>query len=170
MNEARAQRQSNTDSAIALLPALRRFFRRRAPIEAVEDLVQEVFVGLHARKAESPIENDEAYIFTVARHVLARHWQRGRGAAMLGTMLEAEEICDPEPRADRRALDKESLDQALQAIETMPARTRDIFLMHRFDDMTYAAIARHIGISTSAVEKHIMAALQALCWATGRIR
>lgn len=40
----------------------------------------------------------------------------------------------------------------------MPPRTRDIFTLHRFGEMTYAAIGRQFEISTSAVEKHIMAA------------
>lgn len=152
------------------LPALRRFFQRRVPSEHVEDLVQDVFVSLQARKTESPIENNEAYLFTVARHVLARHWKRAARTAADGTMADAEHVRDIAPLADRRLLDKESLSQALQAIETMPPRTREIFLMHRFEDMTYSTIARQIGISTSAIEKHIAAALQILCRATGRSR
>ena len=38
-------------------------------------------------------------------------------------------------------------------------RTKDIFLMHRLYDMSYAQIAAHLGISVSAVEKHIASAM-----------
>lgn len=151
----------------AYLPALRRFFQRRVASEAVDDLVQDVFVSLQARRAASPIENEEAYLFTVARHVLARHRQRSSRVAV---EMEAniDQICDGAPLPDRWLAARESLDQVIQVIATMPPRTRDIFLMHRFEGMTYAAIGRQFGVSTSAVEKHIMAALQMLVKATGR--
>lgn len=151
----------------AYLPALRRYFQRRVPSEAVDDLVQDVFVSLQARRAASPIENEEAYLFTVARHVLARYRQRSYRAAD-ETVANIEQVCDGAPLPDRRLSDRQSLDQVIQVIATMPPRTRDIFLMHRFDGMTYAAIGRQFGVSTSAVEKHIMAALQILIKATGR--
>lgn len=154
----------------AFLPAVRRFFQRRVPGQEVEDLVQEVFVSLQARKAGSLIENNEAYLFTIARNVLTRHWQQGRRTTTSGEMADANHIRDMAPLQDQRLLDKESLSQALQAIEGMSTRTRNIFLMHRFEDMTYHAIAQQVGISTSAVEKHIMLALQTLVRATGRRR
>lgn len=151
----------------AYFPALRRYFQRRVPSEAVDDLVQDVFVSLQARKAASPIENEEAYLFTVARHVLVRYRQRS-GRAANEMIANIEHICDGAPLPDRRLSDRQSLDQVIEVIATMPTRTRDIFLMHRFDGMTYAAIGRQFGVSTSAVEKHIMAALQILIKATGR--
>ena len=161
-----ADRLKPEGSALALLPALRRFFRRRVPADAVDDLVQEVFASLQARKADSLIENMEAYLFVVARNVLSKHRMlSGRAFPDLeGLQLEA--ICDEAPLPDRQLLGKEALGLALQAIETMTERTRQVFLMHRFDDMTYAAIARQLGISVSAVEKHIMIALQVLLKAT----
>lgn len=154
----------------AFLPAVRRFFQRRVPSQDVEDLVQDVFLGLQARKTENRIENNEAYLFTIARNVLARHWQKNSLIRADGELADAEHVRDTTPLQDQRLLDKESLKQVLQAMETMSTRTRNIFLMHRFEDMTYTAIARQFGISTSAVEKHIMAALQALVRATGRAR
>ncbi|WP_150295156.1 sigma-70 family RNA polymerase sigma factor [Sphingobium estronivorans] len=170
MKASRDRSSPPLSSPGSFLPALRRFFQRRVPREHVEDLVQDVFVNLQARRAASPIENNEAYLFTVARHVLARHWKHGGRTAADGPMEDAEHVCDAAPLPDRRLLDKEALSQVLQAIETMPLRTRDIFLMHRFEDMTYSAIARQIGVSTSAVEKHIAAALRILIEATGRSR
>ena len=50
----------------------------------------------------------------------------------------------------------------LAAMEDLPARTREAFVLHRFEEMQYAAIAGHMGISVSAVEKHIMRAIRRL--------
>jgi RNA polymerase sigma-70 factor (ECF subfamily) len=166
MNSA-ALRPSVTGTATAYLPALRRYFRRRASAADVEDLVQEVCLNVQARRSDSDIENLEAYLFTVARHVLARH----AGALAMrpdrGHDLEAADFADPAPDPQRRLLERDALTLALRIIEEMPKRTRDIFVMHRFEEMTYAAIARRIGISVSAVEKHMMAALRTLLAARG---
>lgn len=41
------------------------------------------------------------------------------------------------------------------ALEQLPERTRTIFLLHRIEGRKYREIAETIGISQSAVEKHI---------------
>jgi RNA polymerase sigma-70 factor (ECF subfamily) len=52
--------------------------------------------------------------------------------------------------------DTERIEQALLA---MPARTRTIFLLHRLDGLTYAAIAERCGIGVNEVERHIAEAM-----------
>lgn len=170
MTSAPGQRQASGEPAQAFLPALRRFFLRRVPSDHVDDLVQDVFTNLQARKSATLIDNNEAYLFAVARNVLANYWRSNFQHATNAELTEAAHVRDPWPLADQQLVDRESLNRALQAIEGMPERTRNIFLMHRFEDMTYAEIARAAGISVSAVEKHIMAALHILLRATGRGR
>ncbi|MBN9318276.1 MAG: sigma-70 family RNA polymerase sigma factor, partial [Caulobacterales bacterium] len=63
---------------------------------------------------------------------------------------------------ERVLLGREKLDRALAVLQRLPARTRQIFILHRFEDMTYPRIAASLGISKSAVEKHMIRALKAL--------
>ena len=153
-----------------LLPALRKYFQRRVSRQYAEDLVQDVCVNLQARKSDRPIENAEAYMFTVARHVLARHLRREATLFLSDSALEIENVHDAAPLPDKQLQDKEDLSHVLTAIEEMPSRTRDIFIMHRFENMTYSEIARQFGVSTSAIEKHIMAALRTLIQVSGAVR
>jgi RNA polymerase sigma factor (sigma-70 family) len=147
----------------AYAPALRRYFSKRAPVAEVDDLVQEVFLNMQSRRAESAIENIEGYLFSVAANVLLRHRMRLRKANMRLQSLEAGEVEVPEDFSPERLLaSQDDLRRALAALQKLPPRTRDVLMLHRFEEMTYAAIARRLGISVSAVEKHIMNALRAL--------
>jgi RNA polymerase sigma-70 factor (ECF subfamily) len=41
------------------------------------------------------------------------------------------------------------------ALAALPPRCREVFLLHRMENLTYSQIATHCGISVSTVEKHI---------------
>jgi RNA polymerase sigma factor (sigma-70 family) len=144
-------------------PALQRYFRKRAAAAEVDDLVQEVFLNMQARRSSAPIDNIEGYLFSVASHVLARH-RLGAKKASLFSRSAGED--DPVPvealSPERVVLSKESLNRVVAALDALPPRTRDVFLLHRFEELTYGAIGRRLGISVSAVEKHVMNALKLL--------
>lgn len=142
----------------AYAPALRSYFRKRCNPADVDDLVQEVMLRMHSRRADSEIENIGGYIFTVAAHVLIARRQRHATTEYSSDFADGVDMITPE----RIVLGRREVDRIVQAIQSLPPRTRDIFVAHRFEEMTYAAIARQFGISVSAVEKHIMNALREL--------
>lgn len=150
-------------------PALRRYFRRRASVAEAEDLVQEVFVKLLARTEGEPIENVERYLFRVANNVLiSRHrhdatqvWKIDEEAE--GPLERTEDI-SPE----RVLIGKQTLVALAVVIGDLPPVTREIFVCHRFEDMTYAAIARRMGLSVKAIEKRMQKALMHINERMGR--
>jgi RNA polymerase sigma factor (sigma-70 family) len=145
------------------LSAVRRFLMKRAPIGEVDDLVQEVALRMQTRRATDAIDNIEGYLFQVAQSVLT---DRGRRDTVRHRSAHdsLEEFHHPvEDRSPERVLQgKEHLAQLIAAMNDLPDRTRLAFVLHRFEEMSYAAIARHMGISVSAVEKHIMKAIKHL--------
>lgn len=145
--------------ASTLEAALRRYFRRRVPLHEVEDLVQDVHLRLHSRRATGEIEDIERYIFVIARNLLSR---RSRAPDRSTTQLPEEWDGRSDLTPERIVLGRDWLGRAQDVIAGLPPRTRQIFVLHRFEDMTYGNIARSLGISVSAVEKHIITALKAL--------
>ncbi|MGZ3273306.1 MAG: RNA polymerase sigma factor [Caulobacteraceae bacterium] len=144
-------------------PALRRHFLKRGAGADAEDLVQEVFLRLQIGAERSDIDNVEGYIFRIANNVLiSRHRHdlvEGRPfRAALPEEMEALEALSPE----RILLGREHWIRFIAGLEALPPRAREAFLLHRFEEMTYAAIARRMAISVSAVEKLISRALQQL--------
>ena len=147
-------------------PALRRYFQKRVRREAVDDLLQDVFISLYGRGSTAAIEDHARYLFTIARHALHRkaaHDRRWQSIEECEQWEPVEEI-SPERQLEAR----EQLARVVTALSKLPARTRDMFLMHRFEQMTYRRIADSFGVSVSAVEKHMMAALSALSQEVGR--
>jgi RNA polymerase sigma factor (sigma-70 family) len=140
--------------------ALRRYFRRRAAAHEVDDLVQEVFVHLQSRRSEEAVEDIDRYVFVVAGNVLMRrHRKERRWTRVLGIELPDEDV---QISPERTLLGRDRLSSAMAVLARLPPRTRQIFLLHRFEEMTYPRIASALGISKSAVEKHMIRALRAL--------
>jgi RNA polymerase sigma factor (sigma-70 family) len=67
----------------------------------------------------------------------------------------ADSVADPE----RTLIGAQRLKRVMATIDTMPPRRREVFLLHRIDELTYPQIARRLGISLKAVEKHVHLAM-----------
>jgi RNA polymerase sigma-70 factor (ECF subfamily) len=142
-------------------PSLTRFFRRRIddPGE-VEDLVQEVFLRLARRGGVGDMEKIGGYVFETAASVLHDRRRRRRVRC-----AEAHDPFDPERHADAdfspdRVLDgQERLRRASAALLELPERTRHVFVLRRLEGLRYQDVARRLGLSVSAVEKHMQRAM-----------
>ncbi len=146
---------------VAYGPALRRYFRKKASAAEADDLVQDVFLKMQMRGSGAAIENVEGYLFTIAANVLAQRygpgWDWRRRVLVEGADEPREEI-SPE----RALIGKQSVELVLAAIDDLPPRMGEAFALHRFEEMTYEAIARRMAISPRTVEKLISLALKRL--------
>ena len=133
-----------------------------------DDLVQEVFARLQARSNGAPLDNVEGYLFRSAANVLISHFrtESGQGWARhrrLDEWMEPPENISPE----RTLIGKQAIERVIASLEDMPARSREAFLLHRFEELTGPAIAQRMGISVKAVEalisramRHVSAAME----------
>ncbi|MBB3358153.1 RNA polymerase sigma-70 factor (ECF subfamily) [Novosphingobium capsulatum] len=144
--------------------ALRAWLGRRLGNAAdVDDAVQDVWLRAHERLDSGAVDNPRAYLFTAANSVVHDRARRA-GVRHERAHRSLEENDHPvEWITPERVLEgKEALNVIMNRLSTMPERTRDVFVLHRFEGMAYAEIARRMGISVSSVEKHIMKALRLL--------
>ena len=163
-----AASQQEGDADVAILyheeaPRLRRMFTRRLSPERAADLVQSAFVRLlglgPARRSE--LEQPKAYLTRVARNL--RHDEAKfavRRSAALHVNADDCSLATADPHAMLEARDM--LRRIDVAIDLLPERTREIFMAHRFEDLSYPQIAERMAISVKTVEKHISLALQQL--------
>ncbi len=144
-------------------PRLRRRLARRVSPDKASDLVQTAFLRLLRLGSDRLAELDQpqAYMARVADN-LAKDEAKlaARRSEGLHEDVDRCEIADSDPHAVLEARDM--LRRIEAAIPLLPERTREIFMAHRFEDLTYLEIAQRMGISVKTVEKHISLALRAL--------
>ena len=141
-----------------------RFFRNRLDnSNDADDLSQDVFTLWLNRKEQTPVKESRAYLFKIANHVLIDHWRRNQRQTKSETSID--EVVHEHSFEQREADPSEILEhqQCIQrlseALETLPPRRREAFLLYRFDGLSQSEIAERMEISISMVEKHIAAAL-----------
>lgn len=140
-------------------PALRRYFEKRAGPADAEDMVQDVFLSLQVRGGTAGINHAKGYLFQVARGVLAH---RRYNHSAQGRALTLDEGPIEELSPERILMGKEALGRLVTALENLPPRSREALLLHRFEEATYASVARRMGVTVSAVERLITRALRQL--------
>lgn len=145
-------------------PALKRFFQRRILEHAdVDDLVQEVFLRLTRKGDLGDIRNLEGYVFQLAANLL-RDRLRYRFAHQLNKVeiISEDQIEDAAFSPERVLQGREAVERLQKAILTLPDRTRRVFVYCRIEGMPQAEVASRLGVSISAVEKHLAKAMTCL--------
>lgn len=138
------------------LHALRGYIARLLPnTNDSEDLANEAFTRvLAASTPERPVP-PRAYLYSAAHNLAMNHHRRQR---VRGHPIDPDlgnEVPDPSPGADRELIGRERVDLLWRAVAQLPPRCREVFLLRKIEHLSNAAIADQLGISVSAVEKHI---------------
>ena len=146
---------------------LRQFLLRMKVAEGdVQDVVQESLTRLLRYRDSEPATAWQALLYRIAINVArdrARHARVEReldGQYASSRSIEGTESYERSP--EQHAIDQQQLSRMRDAVMRLPPRCREIYLLHRIEGMTYPEIARHVGISSKAVEKNIARALRLL--------
>ncbi len=158
------------DAYLEMREDLKRYFvLRLGSPSAAEDLVQEIYLKIVAAPALAQIENPSAYLYRLGSNLMLDHlrsqkrsrsrdsdWQRAH------TLSAGEEAITEDPSADDAIAAKQQLAQILSALEEVSPRARRVFILHKIEGLSHAETAAALGISRSAVEKHVSAVLKHL--------
>ncbi|MGC6331824.1 RNA polymerase sigma factor, partial [Rhizorhabdus sp. FW153] len=145
----------------AQAPKLLRFFARRTGRDDdAQDLVQESFDRfVQADVRATPIEQPEAYLGQIAKNLLRN---RARAAIARSMVVQSPELvdrartADPTGQLEARA----DLKQLEIILANMRPKTRDIFIAHRIEGLSYKDIAERTGLSVKGVEWQMSQAIQ----------
>lgn len=154
---------------------MRRFFQARLGGRTdVEDLVQELYLKVQAVTGQD-IENPPAYLYRLASNLMLDRLRRAKRAgaretewrranhATVGTL----DVADT-PDAESTVIARQRLEKISLALTTLAPLTQKVFRLHKFEGLTHVETAERMGISRSAVEKHVSLALGHLLNRVGR--
>ncbi|MBO0359277.1 RNA polymerase sigma factor [Hymenobacter sp. BT186] len=131
--------------------------------EVGQDLTQNVFYrAMKYRASYQPGQPVKAWLYQLARHVHADHWQQNR-RRQATTDLDSVERTASHGRAAQANCQSVDQKQALQeALNLLPAEQREILVLHRFQGFDYAEIGEMIGCTAGAARVKAHRALEAL--------
>lgn len=132
--------------------------------QEAEVILQETYIKLLRLRDLQPLrENPRAYLFTVAtnlvRDSLRRHLRR---KADQHDSFDEHDHAGTERSPQGSAEWQQSLQQLKQSLLKLKPVTRKVFLLSRFEEMTYPEVAAALSISTRSVERHMSTALKHL--------
>ena len=127
---------------------------------AAADVVQESYVRfLSMQRAGQAIAEPRALLHQTARRLLIDgHRRRAvRDHDELDILLETQQPCAPAHAQPEEIYAYEEYATAIaRAIEALPPRCREAFILNRFDGLSHQQVADQMGISRNMVAQHIM--------------
>jgi RNA polymerase sigma factor (sigma-70 family) len=141
---------------------LNRFLLARVRNSAdVPDIVQDIYLRMLRIPRVEAIRSPEAYLFTVAVHVLQQYsLRRSQSAASIdlaGILEPLRSAPHADPVLEVTAL--QSLEGLQQALDLFSPKVRATFILHRRDGLSIDEIGTRLGISRPMVKKNLVKAL-----------
>jgi len=142
---------------------LRRFLSARLRnANDLPDLVQEIYLRVLRLKNHEAIRNPQAYLYTIASHVL--HQYALRRAVTPETMdpldvvdaLHSSAADDPAEEADI----EQRVESLGRALEQYSPRAYAVFILYRCEGLTFQQIGDRLGVSAVMARKYLMRAIK----------
>ncbi len=132
--------------------------------ETAADLVQDTYVRLLRLGDAHVVEQPRALLHRIAANLAIDHLRKEKNSLQAFDGMDVAMVVPSQaPSPERELLAKQRLRLCLQAIEKLPPRSREAFVLCRVYGYSYQEIARRMSISESGVEKLLMRALDQSC-------
>jgi RNA polymerase sigma-70 factor (ECF subfamily) len=153
-------------------PLVNFLYRMVRDTATAEDLAQEVFLRVYrARKQYSPSAKFTTWLFRIATN-LALNSVRDNRHRLKDVSIDAASSPDedaapmqlpaPEMRIDEHMIERDRADYIRKVISELPEKQRVAVLLHKYEEMDYAEIARILECSESALKSLLFRAYETL--------
>ena len=133
-------------------PALRGYLRSQFPSIETDDVVQESDLKLLKSRATGRIAVSKAYFFSIARNTALTLFRRRRIYSEVPVNeLPEWRVLDGGRNAAETIDDRQRLALAVEAVDQLPGRCREIFKLAAWERLSAGEIAGRLGISESTV-------------------
>jgi|SRR5271157_1771338 len=134
-----------------------------------EELAQEVFLRVYrSRSTYEPTAKFTTWLFRIATHLALNAIRDGKNERLQEHLdddssdMPVRQIPDSQPSVEEFMVYRAKLDEVRRAVATLPDKQRAAVLMHKYEEMEYAQIARVLNCSESAVKSLLFRAYETL--------
>ncbi|HVI88409.1 MAG TPA: RNA polymerase sigma factor [Dongiaceae bacterium] len=114
-------------------------------------------------RAGGTIADPRRYLYRIAANLAVDHQRHANRRIEVATEpVYLATIADLAPSPESVALHRHELRNLLQAIDRLPPRCREVFLLTKLQGLSYAEVAARLGISKNTVMVHMTNALAQL--------
>lgn len=137
------------------------FFKAK-DAELAEDLLQETFLSVWKNREKLDKEQSfKAFLYRIAGNLYLNHHRHSRVADRYRQNHSSKGLATSE--TPQFLMEQEEFSRSLwAALERLPERTREVFLLSRTEHLSYQEIAERLGISVKTVETQMGRALAKL--------
>lgn len=140
-------------------PTLRRRIRHRVGSDdEANDLVQDAFARLLGARTAKGLREPGAFLNRIVRNLLIDRSRR-LSVRPLHVPLESESEFAVAPEQDELIELEQMRRRYRDVVESLPPRMRQVFVLHRIEDLSYKEIAARLDIGVRTVEWHIAEAI-----------
>jgi len=144
----------------ALMQFLQHNWRNKSDIV---DLRQEVYVRVFQAACKEIPEHPRQFVFSTARNLLIDHVRREQVVPIEAAAdLDALTVAADEPGPDRAAMARDELRKLHSALDQLPPRCREAFVLGKIEGLGGQEIAARMGVTESAVSKHLALGIRLL--------
>src|SRR5580692_9060418 len=136
-----------------LMQFLRHNWRNESDIT---DIRQDVYERVYEAACQEIQQSAKAFVFSTARNLLIDRVRRERIVPIeAGTELETLDVVSEDPSSDRTVIARDELRRLNAALERLPKRCREAFVMREVQELSRREIAVRMGISEKTVNRHL---------------
>ncbi len=126
-----------------------------------EDVVQDVFVALWKSNEDlDPVQSVSQYLFRAAKNKALEHIrsQKSYESAVATALERMSDASEMSAETDKYV----QFEKLYSLVRHLPAKCQNVFVLHKFNGLTYSEIAETESISIKTVENHMLKALKYL--------
>ena len=134
--------------------------RRVADPDEAADLVQDAFARLAQASSAATLRAPAAYLQRIVRNLLRDRSKRAERRYIFCELARSDaELPVALPEQEWGIEANDLMNRYTSALATLSPRTREVFLLHRVEELRYRDIAERLGITVATVEYHMTQAL-----------